>query len=65
MIIGRPFLLADKRDYRELGNLAGRLEDYEQLLEGLSLRVGDEDRTLIRKTLDRVEWPRLYVKRSG
>ena len=46
--------LTDIRDHRQLGNLAGRLEEYEQLLEELSLRAGFQDQALIRRTLDRV-----------
>ena len=46
--------MADVYDLRQLGNLTGRLEEYEQLLEELSLRVGVQDQALIRRTLDRV-----------
>ena len=40
---------------RQLGNLAGRVEEYERLLEDLWNRVGDDDQNLIRTTLDKVE----------
>lgn len=39
---------------RQLGSLARRVEDYERLLEDLSLRVGAQDQELIRKTMDNV-----------
>lgn len=44
-----------KRDKtkKQLGSLVGRVEEYEQLLEELSLRAGFEDQALIRRTLDR------------
>ena len=41
--------------HRQLGSLASRLEEYEQLLEELSWRAGDQDQALIRRTLDRVK----------
>ena len=47
--------MTDIWDHREIGSLAERLEDYEQLLEELSMRVSDQDRILIRRTLDRVD----------
>ena len=40
--------------HRQLGSQASRLEEYEQLLEELSLRAGAQDQALIRRTLDRV-----------
>ncbi|CAF9903755.1 MAG: hypothetical protein ALECFALPRED_002962 [Alectoria fallacina] len=51
-----PCVYADgKRDRtkKQLGSLAGRVEEYEQLLEELSLRAGIQDQALIRRTLDR------------
>ena len=47
--------LADICDHRQLGSLANRVEEYEQLLEELSLRAGVQDQALIRRTLDRVK----------
>lgn len=41
--------------HRQLGSLAGRVENYERLLEDLSLRAGDHDQQLIRKALDQVQ----------
>lgn len=40
---------------RQLGNLAGRVEEYERLLEDLWNRVGDDDQNLIRTALDKVD----------
>lgn len=51
-----PCVYADgKRDRtkKQLGSLAGRVEEYEQLLGELSLRAGAQDQALIRRTLDR------------
>lgn len=39
---------------RQLGSLASRVEDYEQLLEELSLRAAGPDQDLIRRALDKV-----------
>ncbi len=47
---------ADSMKLRQLGSLASRVEDYEQLLEELSLRAAGPDQDLIRKALDRVHW---------
>lgn len=54
MLVERQCFLADICDHRQLGSLVGRVEEYEQLLEELSLRAGLEDQALIRRTLDRV-----------
>ena len=52
----KPSFPADIYDHRQLGSLAGRIEEYEQLLEELSLRAGVQDQVLIRRTLDRVKY---------
>ncbi len=52
----RLSFLANTCDCRQLGSLAGKLGEYEQLLEELSLRAGVQDRALIRRTLDRVKY---------
>ena len=50
---------------RQLGSLASRLEEYEQLLEELSLRAGDQDKAMIRKALDKVPYLEPMSKHSG
>lgn len=55
MIVEKLFFLTDICVHRQLGSLAGRVEEYEQLLEELSLRAGAQDQALIRRTLDRVK----------
>ena len=40
--------------HRQLGSLARKVEDYEQLLEDLSLRAAPQDQDLIRTILDNV-----------
>lgn len=57
--------LTDLFDHRQLGNLATRVEEYEQLLEDLSLRAGVQDQTLIRRTLDRVKCLDCMIRHSG
>ena len=39
---------------RQLGSLAGRVEEYEKLLRELSLRAGEHDQEMIQKALDMV-----------
>lgn len=41
---------------RQLETLAGKVEEYEQLLEDLSLRVEGEDQYMIRRALDQVRF---------
>ena len=36
--------------------MAERLQEYEKLLEELSLRVNERDQTLIRNTMDKACW---------
>lgn len=46
----KPMLMS----LRQLGSLAGRVEEYERLLKDLSLRAGLQDQDSIRKALDKV-----------
>ncbi len=55
MLLEKLPFLADICDHRQLGSLAGRVEEYAELLEELSLRAGAQDQALIRRTLDRVK----------
>ena len=49
--------LTSTSSFRQLGNLTGKVEEYERLLRDLSLRVGGQDRDLIRKVVDKVNFP--------
>ena len=46
--------VADILDQRQIGSLASKKATYERLLKDIVSRVGEEDRILIEKTLEKV-----------